>query len=46
MGVCDKICRHCGIVKLEGEKEEKCPLCGRKMEPYKKEKKETKTERP
>ena len=40
----DKVCKPCGTVAIDAKEEEKCRICGRKMEPYKKE--EVKAERP
>jgi rubrerythrin len=36
----DKICRPCSTVIFEAKEREKCPICGREMESYKKEEKE------
>jgi rubrerythrin len=36
--VIDKICRSCTVVVFDAEKEEKCVICGKKMDVYREEK--------
>jgi RNA polymerase subunit RPABC4/transcription elongation factor Spt4 len=44
----DKVCRFCSTVVIDAGEKEKCRVCGKEMEPYKKEEKkeEVKVEHP
>ncbi len=41
----DKVCKSCSTVVFGAKEKEKCPICKKEMEPYKKEK-ENKVECP